>query len=72
MSEKERIELLEEVMDVDPGTLEKDSVLADFEEWDSLTALTLISEMDARFGKKLSGEEVKGFKTVADVIAVMK
>lgn len=72
MSEKERIELLEEVMDVDPGTLEKDSVLADFEEWDSLTALTLISEMDARFGKKLSGEEVKGFKTVADVIAVME
>ena len=72
MSEKEKIELLEDVMDVDPGTLETDSVLADFEEWDSLTALTLISEMDARFGKKLSGEEVKGFKTVADVIAVMK
>lgn len=72
MSEKERIELLEEIMDVDPGTLETDSVLADFEEWDSLTALTLISEMDVRFGKKLSGEEVKGFKTVADVIAVME
>ena len=72
MSEKERIELLEEIMDVDPDTLEKDSVLADFEEWDSLTALTLISEMDARFGKKVSGEEVKGFKTVADVIAIME
>lgn len=72
MSEQERIELLEEIMDLDSGTLQVDSILADYEEWDSLTALTLISEMDERFGKKITGEQIKSFKTVADIVAIME
>ncbi len=72
MNEKERIELLEEIMDLDIGTLRVDSILADFEEWDSLTALTFISEMDTRFGKKVTGTQIKAFVTVADAIALME
>ncbi len=72
MSEKERIELLEEIMDLDPGTLRVTDTLADFEEWDSLTALTFISEMDERFGKKVTGSQIKELVTVADAIAVMQ
>lgn len=72
MSEKEKIELLEEMMDLDAGTLKADDTLADFEEWDSLTALTFISEMDERFGKKVTGEQIKAFVTVADAIALME
>ena len=72
MNEKERIELLEEIMDLDEGTLKIDDELANYEEWDSLTALTFISEMDERFGKKITGEEIKSFVTVADAIAVMQ
>ncbi len=72
MSEKERIEILEEIMDVDPGTLKVTDTLADYEEWDSLTALTFISEMDSRFGKKITGQEIKAFVTVADAIAFME
>ena len=72
MNEKERIELLEEIMDLDEGTLKIDDELANFEEWDSLTALTFISEMDERFGKKVTGEEIKSFVTVADAIAIMQ
>lgn len=72
MNTQERIELLEEIMDLDPGTLKEDDVLASYEEWDSLTALTFISEMDERFGKKITGEDIKAFVTVADAIAVMQ
>ena len=72
MNEQERIELLEEIMDLDPGTLHLEDELKGFEEWDSLTALTFISEMDERFGKKLEGEQIKAFVTVADAIAVME
>ena len=72
MSTKERIELLEEIMDLDPGTLKEEDVLSSFEEWDSLTALTFISEMDERFGKKVTGDQIKAFVTVADAIAVMQ
>lgn len=72
MSEQERIQLLEEIMDLDPGTLHVSDTLADYEEWDSLTALTFISEMDERFGKKITGEEIKAFITAEDAIAVMQ
>ncbi len=72
MSEKEKIELLEEIMDLDLGTLHIDDTLKDYDEWDSLTVLTFISEIDSRFGKKISGEEIKKFVTVADAIAVME
>ncbi len=72
MNEQERIELLEEIMDLDAGTLHVEDTLADYEEWDSLTALTFISEMDERFGKKVTGEQIKAFVTVADAIAIME
>jgi hypothetical protein len=72
MNEKERVALLEEIMDLDGGVLSITDVLADYEEWDSLTALSFISEMDERFGKKISGEQIKSFKTVADAISVME
>lgn len=72
MSKKEKIELLEEIMDLDPGTLKEDDELKNYDEWDSLTALSLISEIDERFGKKISGEQIKGFKTVSDAISIME
>ena len=72
MSEKEKIGLLEEIMDLEPGTLHIDDVLADFEEWDSLSALSFISEMDERYGKKVPGGQVRKFVTVADAIAIME
>ena len=72
MNEKERIELLEEIMDLEAETLKVDDNLADYEEWDSLTALTFISEMDSRFSKKVTGDQIKSFVTVADAIAFME
>lgn len=72
MSEKERIELLEEIMDLEPGTLHVNDTLSDYDEWDSLTALTFISEMDERFGKKVTGDQIKALVSVADAIAIME
>ena len=72
MSEKERIALLEEIMDLEIGSLKKDDILSEFEEWDSLSILAFISEMGARFGKRITGEQIKKFQTVADAIAVME
>ena len=71
MTEKEKIELLEEIMDVDPGTIHLNDALAEYEELDSLTALTYISEKDERFARKVTGQDIKAFVTVADAIAIM-
>lgn len=72
METKEKIELLEEIMDLDSGTLKINDILTNYEEWDSLTILTFISEVGEKFKKKISGEQIRAFVTVADAIAVME
>ena len=63
--------LLEEIMELDEGTLSVGDVLEDYEEWDSITALSFIAMMDEKFGKTVTGAEIKGLRTVADAIEMM-
>ncbi len=67
MSLKEKITMLEELMDLDEGTLNASSVLEEYEEWDSLSKLSLMAAAKKEFGKKLSVNEMNMFKTVQDV-----
>lgn len=72
MTEKEKMNLLEETLELDEGTLTLDMNLADIDEYDSMAKLSLIVMMDDEFGKKLTGDEVKSFVTVGDIINYMK
>ena len=67
MTVEEKIELIEELMDLEEGTLQLDSVLDDFEEWDSLSKLSIMAEAKKKFGKKLTVDEIKAFVTVQDI-----
>lgn len=67
MTLEEKIQFLEEIMDVEEGELSVDTVLEDVEEWDSLSTLSLTVEMLNRYGVKLTTEQIKEFKTIADV-----
>ena len=72
MTEKEKIELLEEMLELDEGTLSPETVLTDLDEWDSIAAISFIALVDDEFGKAVKGADIKSFKTVADALAVMK
>lgn len=72
MTEMEKIAKIEEIMDLDEGSLSADSVLEEFDEWDSITALSIIAMMDETYGKTITGAEVKGFKTVGDILKIME
>lgn len=67
MTIQEKINVIEEVMDLDEGTLEVSSVLEDFEEWDSLSKLSLMAMVKKEFDRKLTNEEIKAFRTVQDI-----
>ncbi len=71
MTEQEKIALLEETLELDEGTLSADTVLADVDEYDSMAKLSLIVLMDDEFGVKLTGEMIKGFETVGDILKLM-
>lgn len=67
MTEKEKLELAEEIMDVEEDTLSMDTLLDDIDEWDSLSALTLIVESKKRWGKGITTEIIDELKTVSDL-----
>ncbi|MGP1366603.1 MAG: acyl carrier protein [Schwartzia sp. (in: firmicutes)] len=67
MSNEEKIALMEEIMDLDEGELRLESVLSEYEEWDSLSKLTLIAEAKQKFGMVLTTDVIRGFVTVRDV-----
>lgn len=72
MTMEEKIELLEEIMDVDEGTLSPDTVLEEVEEWDSLSKLSLIATAKREFGIVLKAELLRTFVTVQDICDFLK
>jgi acyl carrier protein len=61
---------LAEILEVDK--VEMSDVLADFEEWDSLTSLSIIATIDADFSINLSAEELLSAPTVGDLVNLIK
>ena len=72
MTIQEKINLIEETLELDEGTLAVDTILDEIDEYTSMAKLALIVLMDDEFGIKLTGDMIKGFKTVADILAVME
>lgn len=71
MTVQEKIAMLEDTWELDEGTLSADTALADVEEYDSMAKLSLIVLMDDEFNVKLTGDVIKGFETVGDILKLM-
>lgn len=72
MELKKKLDLLEEMMELDEGTLTPETVLEDIEEWDSMAALSFIVLLDEEFNKKITAKEIRAFKTIGDMLSVME
>lgn len=68
MSQEEKIAVLEDMLELENGTLTAETVLADVDEYDSMAKLSLIVTSDEEFGKKLTGEQIREFKTIGDIL----
>ena len=66
-----KLALLEEVMELDEGSLDPDMKLKEIEEYDSMVKLSLVVLMNDEFGKKITVKEINNFVTVRDVIDFM-
>jgi acyl carrier protein len=71
MTNEEKIAMLEDTLELDGGSLKPETVLADIDEYDSMAKLSLIVLMDDECGKKLTGEQIRQFKTVQDILDFM-
>lgn len=72
MTNQEKLALLEDMMELDEGTLNESTAVNEIDEWDSMAKLSLIVLMDDEFGKKLSGEQIRSFVTIKDILDFME
>ena len=66
VSLEEKLELLEDIMDYDDA-LKPEMVLADLEEWDSLSTLALAAKVRELYGTNLTSDQILQFETVQDI-----
>lgn len=71
MTNQEKIELLADMLDVEASALSETTLLSDIEEYDSMAKLSLIVLCDEECGKKLTGEQIREFKTIQDILDFM-
>ena len=68
MTRKEKLNMIEDVLEVELGSLKESDLLSKISEYDSMSKLSLIVMCDEAFEKKLSGEQIRQFKTVGDIL----
>jgi acyl carrier protein len=71
MTDTEKLAKLEELFDVEAGSLQAGVLLDELEEWDSVNKLSLIILMDEEFGQAIDGHDIKKLKTVGDILEMM-
>ncbi|PWC55771.1 hypothetical protein TSH7_16625 [Azospirillum sp. TSH7] len=70
MDRNEFLLALDEMLELDPGTLTGDEALESLEAWDSLAVISFIALVDEKTGVVVEGEKLAKAKTVADLLAL--
>jgi acyl carrier protein len=65
MNKAEFYQRLAEILDVDK--LQPESVLRDFDEWDSLAVLSVLALADSKYGVTIRAEEIRSVVTAAEL-----
>ncbi|MFV8368181.1 phosphopantetheine-binding protein [Flavobacterium sp. LB2R40] len=58
--------------DIDDILITNKTIFRDLEEWDSLTALSLIAMVDEEYSLKLTGDDIKTSTTLQDIFEKLK
>ncbi len=72
MSEQEKIEMIAEVLEVETEEVVPEKELSDYDTWDSVAILSVISIMNEKFEKFPSAKEVLQNKTVSDLMQFLQ
>ncbi len=70
MTKTEFLRNLDELLELEPGTIMGGEALADLERWDSVTILGFMALMDEEFGIAVSPARLAQCKTVQDLVAL--
>ena len=65
-------EIFRDVFDDETIVINADTTAADIEDWDSLTHITLVSEIEEAFSYKFSMKDVLGMKNVGEMLDILE
>ena len=68
MTVGEKLNLIEEALEIDLNSITLESRLSDLDGYDSMGKLSIIVLADDEFNKKLSGEQLREMNTVKDLV----
>ena len=72
MTREEKIEIIADILEVEPDEVQEDMVLEDFETWDSVAVLSVIAMMDEHLGKYPHASEIRSYIKVGDLMKNME
>lgn len=70
MNAEDFLRALDEMLELEPGTLTGAEALESLEGWDSLAVISFIALVDEKLGLVVAGEKLAQARTVADLLAV--
>ncbi len=71
MSREERIEIIADILEEDIDSILEDKELTEYENWDSVAILSVISVVNENTGKFLHASDIEKLVTVADLMKVL-
>lgn len=60
--------MMDEILELSPGTIRGEEHLADLEDWDSLTLISFMAKVNMNYGKILSPQLIAQCETVDDLL----
>ena len=70
--EKKIIEQLKDILEIENIEVNLEDNFRDYENWDSMAALSVIAMIDDEFGVVINGEDFRQLNTVGDLIQAVK
>ena len=71
MENNEFLLLLDELLELEPGTGKGSETLDSFDGWNSLAVISLMALVDEHFGISLQPRQIAGCSTIADLVGLL-
>ncbi len=68
MNNQDILNLIADALELEPNSLKEDQNLEELPEFDSMSKLSIIVLADDEFQKRLTGEQLREFITVGDIV----
>lgn len=68
MNEQEKLQVIADILEVEVGDFSEDDLLEEFESWDSVAILSVISVISEQTGRFLHASEISKLSTVRDLL----